>query len=127
MKGLATRTIDLQESRLFLFARSEIQAPEWMPSLERKELFRWRFHHNYRGGQYFYIPIQEGGRNHLLPLYFFKHFFQLNLYFQKYTTSRMYGDVPENVKEKSGSVSNDLSPRRNTKTMRAMKAPYSVK
>ena len=39
----------------------------------------------------------------------------------------MYGDVPENVKEKSGSVSNDLSPRRSTKTLRAMKAPYAVK
>ena len=39
----------------------------------------------------------------------------------------MQGDVPENVKEKSGSVSHDLSPRRSTKTLRAMKAPYSVK
>ena len=39
----------------------------------------------------------------------------------------MDGDVPENSKEKSGSVSNDLSPRRSTKTLRAMKAPYSVK
>ena len=39
----------------------------------------------------------------------------------------MDGDVPENVKEKSGSVSHDLSPRRSTKTLRAMKAPYSVK
>ena len=39
----------------------------------------------------------------------------------------MYGDVPENIKEKSGSVSHDLSPRRSTKTLRAMKAPYSVK
>ena len=41
--------------------------------------------------------------------------------------SRMDGDVPENGKEKSGSVSNDLSPRRSTKTLRAMKAPYAVK
>ena len=39
----------------------------------------------------------------------------------------MDGDVPENGKEKSGSVSDDLSPRRSTKTLRAMKAPYSVK
>ena len=39
----------------------------------------------------------------------------------------MYGDVPENGKEKSGSVSHDLSPRRSSKTLRAMKAPYSVK
>ena len=39
----------------------------------------------------------------------------------------MDGDVPENFKEKSGSVSHDLSPRRSTKAMRAMKAPYSVK
>ena len=41
--------------------------------------------------------------------------------------SRMDGDVPENAKEKSGSVSHDLSPRRSTKKLRAMKAPYSVK
>ena len=40
---------------------------------------------------------------------------------------RMDGDVPENGKEKSGAVSNDLSPRRSTKTLRAMKAPYAVK
>ena len=39
----------------------------------------------------------------------------------------MDGDVPENGKEKSGSVSYDLSPRRSTKTLRAMKAPYAVK
>ena len=39
----------------------------------------------------------------------------------------MDGDVPENAKEKSGSVSHDLSPRRSTKKLRAMKAPYSVK
>ena len=39
----------------------------------------------------------------------------------------MDGDVPENGKEKSGSVSHDLSPRHRTKTLRAMKAPYSVK
>ena len=39
----------------------------------------------------------------------------------------MDGDVPENLKEKSGSVSHDLSPRRSTKKMRAMKTPYSVK
>ena len=39
----------------------------------------------------------------------------------------MDGDVPENSKEKSGSVSHDLSPRHSTKTLRAMKAPYSVK
>ena len=41
--------------------------------------------------------------------------------------SRMDGDVPENSKEKSGSVSHNLSTRRRTKAMRAMKAPYSVK
>ena len=40
--------------------------------------------------------------------------------------SRMDGDVPENAKDKSGAVSNNLSPRRSTKTLRAMKAPYSV-
>ena len=39
----------------------------------------------------------------------------------------MDGDVPENGKEKSGSVSHDLTPRRSTKKLRAMKAPYSVK
>ena len=39
----------------------------------------------------------------------------------------MDGDVPENGKEKSESVSHDLSPRHSTKTLRAMKAPYSVK
>ena len=39
----------------------------------------------------------------------------------------MQGEVPENGKEKSGSVSHDLSPRHSTKTLRAMKAPYSVK
>ena len=39
----------------------------------------------------------------------------------------MDGDVPENIKEKSGSVSNDLLPSRSTKTLLAMKAPYSVK
>ena len=39
----------------------------------------------------------------------------------------MDGDVPENGKEKYGSVSHNLSPRRSTKAMRAMKAPYSVK
>ena len=39
----------------------------------------------------------------------------------------MDGDVPESLKEKSGSVSYDLSPRRSTKSLRAMKAPYSVK
>ena len=38
-----------------------------------------------------------------------------------------YGEVPENGKEKYGSVSHDLSPRRSTKTLRAMKAPYAVK
>ena len=37
----------------------------------------------------------------------------------------MDGDVPENL-EKSGAVSNNLSPRRSTKTLRAMKALYSV-
>ena len=37
------------------------------------------------------------------------------------------GDVPENGKEKSGSVPNDISPRSRTKAMGAMKAPYSVK
>ena len=36
-------------------------------------------------------------------------------------------EVPENGKEKSGSVSHDLSPRHSTKTLRAMKAPYSFK
>ena len=41
--------------------------------------------------------------------------------------SRMYGDVPENVKQKSGSVSHALSPRHRPKILRAMKAPYSVK
>ena len=39
----------------------------------------------------------------------------------------MDGNVPESLKEKSGSVSYDLSPRRSTKSLRAMKAPYSVK
>ena len=39
----------------------------------------------------------------------------------------MDGDVPENGKEKYGSVSHDLTPRRSTKAIRAMKAPYSVK
>ena len=39
----------------------------------------------------------------------------------------MDGDVPEYGKEKSGSVSYDLSPRRSTKKLRAMKAPYAVK
>ena len=39
----------------------------------------------------------------------------------------MDGNVPENGKEKSGSVSHDLLPSRRTKTLRAMKAPYSVK
>ena len=40
---------------------------------------------------------------------------------------KMDGEVPENSKEKSGSMSYDLSPRRSTKTLLAMKAPYSVK
>ena len=39
----------------------------------------------------------------------------------------MDGNVPENGKEKFGSVSYDLSPRRSIKTLRAMKALYSVK
>ena len=39
----------------------------------------------------------------------------------------MDGDVPENGKETTGSVSHDLSPSRSTKTLRAMKAPYAVK
>ena len=39
----------------------------------------------------------------------------------------MDGEVPENGKEKSGSVSYGLSPRHSTKTLQAMKAPYSVK
>ena len=39
----------------------------------------------------------------------------------------MDGDVPENGKEKSGSVSYDLTPRHSTKTLRAMKAPYAIK
>ena len=39
----------------------------------------------------------------------------------------MDGNVPENLKEKSGSVSNDLSPKRRVKTLQAMKAPYFVK
>ena len=38
-----------------------------------------------------------------------------------------YGEVPDNGKEKSGSVSHDLSLRRSKKTLRAMKAPYAVK
>ena len=38
----------------------------------------------------------------------------------------MDGSFPENGKEKSGSVSHDLLPKRSTKTLRAMKAPYSV-
>ena len=41
--------------------------------------------------------------------------------------SRMQGEVPENGKEKYGSVSSGLSPRRRTKTLLAMKAPRSVK
>ena len=41
--------------------------------------------------------------------------------------SKMDGEVPEIGKEKSGAVSHDLSPRRSTKTLRAMKAPYAVK
>ena len=40
---------------------------------------------------------------------------------------KMDGEVPENGKEKSLSVSYDLSPRPTTKTLRAMKATYSVK
>ena len=40
---------------------------------------------------------------------------------------KMDGEVPESGKEKSGSVPYDLSPRRTPKTLRAMKAPYSVK
>ena len=40
---------------------------------------------------------------------------------------KLDGEVPENGKEKSGSVSYDLSPRHSTKTLRAMKAPYTVK
>ena len=40
--------------------------------------------------------------------------------------SRMDEEVPENGKKKFGSVSHDLSPRRSTKTLRAMKAPYIV-
>ena len=39
----------------------------------------------------------------------------------------MDGNFPENGKEKAGSVSHDLLPKRSTKTLRAMKAPYSVK
>ena len=39
---------------------------------------------------------------------------------------KMDGEVPEK-KEKSGLVSYDLSPRHSTKTLRPMKAPYSVK
>ena len=39
----------------------------------------------------------------------------------------MDGDFPENGKQKSGSVANDLSPRNRTKILRAMKAPRSVK
>ena len=41
--------------------------------------------------------------------------------------SRMQGEVPENLKQKSGSVANNLSPSHRSKTLRAMKAPYSVK
>ena len=40
---------------------------------------------------------------------------------------KMDGEVPENYSETIGGVSFDLSPRRHTKTMLAMKAPYSVK
>ena len=39
----------------------------------------------------------------------------------------MDGNFPENGKEKSESVSHDLLPKRSTKKLRAMKAPYSVK
>ena len=39
----------------------------------------------------------------------------------------MEGNFPENGKENPGRVSHDLSPRRSKKTLRAMKAPYSVK
>ena len=39
----------------------------------------------------------------------------------------MQGEVPENLKQKSGSVANNLSPSHRSKTLRAMKAPYSVK
>ena len=39
----------------------------------------------------------------------------------------MDGDAPESLKENSGSVSYDLSPRRSAKSLNAMKAPYSVK
>ena len=39
----------------------------------------------------------------------------------------MDGNFPENGKEKSGSVSHDLSPRRSKKALNAMKAPYYVK
>ena len=38
----------------------------------------------------------------------------------------MDGNVPENSKQKSGSVANDLSPRYRSKILRAMKAPRSV-
>ena len=40
---------------------------------------------------------------------------------------QMKGDVPENGKEKYGSVSYDLSPMHSTKTLLAMKAPHAVK
>ena len=39
----------------------------------------------------------------------------------------MDGNVPENVKEKTGPVPHDLSPRHRAKILRAMKAPRSVK
>ena len=39
----------------------------------------------------------------------------------------MDGEVPENYSETTGGVSFDLSPRSHTKTLLAMKAPYSVK
>ena len=39
----------------------------------------------------------------------------------------MDGNFPENGKERSGSVSHELLPKRITKVLRSMKAPYSVK
>ena len=61
---------------------------------------------------------------------FFQTIFQLNRYFfHKHTMAfqKMYGEVPENSSKTTGGVSFDLSPMRHTKTMLAMKAPYSVK
>ena len=65
-----------------------------------------------------------------IAIYFSNNFsIELVFFFHEHTMSfqKMDGEVPENGKEKSGSVSYGLSPRHSTKTLRAMKAPYSVK